>query len=239
MPATPPTTGAWLDDGPVSPDWAAPTGAPPGLVGRSTAGATALGPDRNLPPAAVYLALLVALALVASLVWGLGGFERRTDVLRDTAVGTSISTGPYELRFTGATAQQRTRFDDVVTWRVTMTGEGRTTGEESMAPDHLGDFGMFVAKDDASGEVQLPQGQTFGPRQRIGGAFTPGLPLQPYAVQFDFSAAYRPQDTVTFVVYELEFRDSSLLGNQDEQWRNASGAYRFRLPLEVLPAAIS
>jgi hypothetical protein len=232
VPPLPSPPGVWLDDGAISPDWAAPTSTDP-------SGATAVGPRRTLPPAAVHLTLLVALALVASLVWGLGGFARRTDVLRDTPVGTSISTGPYELRFTGATAQQRTGFDGTVTWRVTMTGEGRTTGDESIAPDYLGDFGMFVAKDDASGEVQIPQSQTFGPRQRIGGAFTPGLPLQPYAVQFDFSAAYRPQDTVTFVVYELELRDSSLLGNQDEEWRNATAAHRFRLPLEVLPTAVS
>jgi hypothetical protein len=150
-----------------------------------------------------------------------------------------VATGPYELRFTGATAQQRTSFNGEVTWRVTMTGEGRTTGDESMAPDYQGDFGMFVARDDASGEVQTPEGQTFGPRQRIGGAFTPGLPLQPFAVQFDFSDEYQPQGTVTFVVYQLELRDSSLLGNQDEEWRNATAAYRFHLPLEVLPAAVS
>lgn len=187
----------------------------------------------------VGLAAGLVLVLLVALVAGLGGLERRTDVLRDTPVGALVRTGPYELRFTGATAQQRTGFDDVVSWRVVVTGEGRTTGDESLAPEYSGDYGMFVAKDEASGEVQLPQGETFGPRQRIGGHFTPGLPLQPFAVQFDFSQDYRPQDHVTFVVWDLELRDTSLLGNQDETWRNAERASRLTLPLQVLPPATS
>jgi hypothetical protein len=223
----PPPTQVWLDAGEVNSTWTAPE-----VPARPWTRAP-------LPPGAVYLALVVSLALVGALILGAGGLERRRDILQSTAVGTAVTTGPYELRFTGATAQQRTRFDDTVQWRVTMTGEGRTTGEESIAPNYLGDFGMFVAKDEASGEVQVPQGQTFGPRQRIGGTFTPGLPLQPFAVQFDFSKDFRPQDRVMFVVYQLELRDASLLGNQDEEWRNAKSAYRFDLPLEVLPAAIS
>ena len=39
--------------------------------------------------------------------------------------------------------------------------------------------------------------------------------------------------------YDLEFRDSSLLGDQEPQWRNADEASRFELPVEVLPPAIS
>ena len=218
----PPPSRVWLDEGLVDQSW-----TPPGPA------------VRTWSPAVVGLVVGLALVLVVALVLGLGGLERRTDVLRDTPVGSTVRTGPYELRFTGATAQQRTGFDDAVTWRVVMTGEGRTTGEESLAPDYAGDHGMFVAKDEASREVQLPQGETFGPGQRIGGRFTPGLPMQPFAVQFDFSPDYRPQERVTFVVYQLELRDSSLLGNQDEQWRNAQQAYRFELPLQVLPAATS
>jgi hypothetical protein len=225
VPTVRPPSRSWLDEGEVSAAWGPPAGTP--------------DHGRTLSPATVPLAVLVALALVLAVVGGLGGFERRTNLLHDTPTGMLVATGPYELRFTSATAQQRTRYDGVVTWRVTMTGEGRTTGKVTIAPEYSGDYGMFVAKDDASGEIQVPQGQTFGPRQRIGGAFTPGLPLQPFTVQFDFSSAYRPQRDVTFVVYRLELRDASLLGNQDEEWRNATWAYRFHLPLEVLPTAQS
>ena len=200
---------------------------------------TALVEGRQLPPAAVYLALLVALALVAALIWGLGGLERRRDLLRATPVGASFGTGPYEFRFTGATAQQRTDFDGRAFWRVIATGEGRTTGEESIVPRWSGDDGMFVARDPVSREVQVPSAQTFGVEQRFDGSFTPGLPPQPFAVQFEFSDRYSPGPTVTFVVYDLELRDASLLGNEDEQWRNADHAAGIELPLQVLPPALS
>lgn len=194
---------------------------------------------RPLPPAAVYLALLVSLALVTALVWGLGGFERRRDLLRPTPVGAEISTGPYTFRFTGASAQQRTDFDGRVFWRVVATGEGRTTGDESIAPRWSGDDGMFAARDPLTREVQLPSAQTLGAEQRFGGTFTPGLPAQPFAVQFEFSDRYRPGPTVTFVVHDLELRDPSLLGDGDEEWRNADRAAGIELPVQVLPPALS
>lgn len=219
-PARPPL---WLDEAEVDAGWPDPTGR-----------------RRTLPPGAVYLALLVALALVAALVWGLGGFRRRTDVLEDTAPGTLVTAGPYELRFSEVTAQQRTDFRGGVTWRVTVTGEGRTTGDVTIAPTYFGDHGMFVAKDEASGDVQVPKSQSFRTSGSLSGAaFTPGLPLQPYRLDFDFPHSYRPGPTLVFVAYRLEFRDSSLLGDQEPQWRNADTAYRFRLPVRVLPPAIS
>ena len=90
MPAETAVSRVWLDEGQVDPSWSAPS-APP----RRSA----------LPPGA--LSALVAAVLVALVLptWVLGGFERRTDLLRPTAVGTLVTTGPYELRFTRATAQ--------------------------------------------------------------------------------------------------------------------------------------
>jgi len=140
-PAEPPL---WLDEAQVDPAWPDPTGR-----------------RLRLPPGAVYLALLVALALVAALLWGLGGFRSRTDVLEDTAPGALVTAGPYELRFSEVTAQQRTDFRGGVTWRVTVMGEGRTTGDVTIAPTSVGDHAMFVAKDEASGEVELPTSQFF------------------------------------------------------------------------------
>lgn len=185
---------------------------------------------------------MVALALVVlvALTWVLGGFGRRSDLLRPTAVGTLVATGPYELRFTHATAQQRTTYDDRVVWRVTAIGEGRTTGDVTTAPDHLGDDGMFVARDPASGEVRTPESQSFRPAGFVSSsAFTPGLPLQPFRVELEFPGTYRPDRTLTFVVFDLEFRDNSLLGDQDPQWRNADAGSRFELPVQVLPPAVS
>ncbi len=223
-PADPDTAPVWRDAGPLDPRWRPPTGAE----------------NRAVRPAVVLVALLVVLVLLVGLVWRLGGFEERDDVVTDAPVGSTIDTGPYQLRFTEATAQQRTDFRNQVTWRVTAIGEGLTTGSESMAPRYLGNGSMFGAKDPASGEVQTPQSLAFREGSAtFGGAFTPGLPMQPLAVSFDFSARYKPGQTVTFVVYDLDFRDTSLLGNQDPQWANSSHASRLRLPLRVLPPQLS
>ncbi|WP_375424418.1 hypothetical protein [uncultured Friedmanniella sp.] len=225
MPASPvpsPAT-AWWDEGAVDPQW-----GPPGP------------PSRTLSPAAVVLAVSLVLVLLLGLVWRLGGFEARTDVVADAAVGSTLDTGPYQLRFTEATAQQRTDFQNRVTWRVTMVGEGLTTGDESITPDYDGDDGMFVAKDPAGGEVQTPSSVSFRPGSSLfGGSFTPGLPLQPFSVTFDFSEGYRPPATVTFLVYDVELRDTSLLGNQDPEWANTAYASRLRLPLRVLAPVTS
>ena len=215
----------WLDEGEVDPTWPAPA---------------APTRRRSLPPAAAWGLVAAALVAVVALMWVLGGFERRTDLIRPAAVGSLVSTGPYELRFSGATAQQRTTYDDQVVWRVTAIGEGRTTGDVTIAPDHLGDDAMFVTKDPASGVVSTPEGQSFRPGGFVSSkAFTPGLPPQPFQVEFELPRTYQPGPTISFVVFDLEFRDSSLLGDQEPQWRNADEASRFELPVEVLPPATS
>ena len=225
MPAETSVSRVWLDEGEVNPTWSPPT---------------APSRRRSLPPGAAWALVSAALVAVVALIWALDGFERRTDLIRPTAVGSLVSTGPYELRFTTATAQQRTTYDDQVVWRVTAVGEGRTTGDFTIAPDYLGDDGMFVAKDPVSGLVTTPESQSFRPGGFVSSnAFTPGLPLQPFRVEFELPGTYRPGPTISFVVFDLEFRDNSLLGDQEPQWRNADEASRFELPVEVLPPATS
>ncbi len=219
------TSRVWLDEGEVDATWSPPDAQPP---------------EQAVRPVLTYGGIGLALVLVVALVWGLGGFDRRTDALLDTPVGTTVTTGPYQLRFTEATAQQRTDNQGEVSWRVSVRGEGLTTGTTTIAPDYLGDDGMFAAKDRATGEVQTPEGQTFRPGgATFGGAFTPGLPMQPLAIQFDFTKDYRPGTDLTFVVFQLELSDTSLLGNQDERWNNTDTAYRFQVPVTELPPATS
>lgn len=218
-------TRARLDEGEVDPARAAPVEPPP---------------RRFPPPAGAYVLLAAGLVGVFIVVWALGGFAQRTNALGRVPVGTLLSTGPYELRFTGATAQQHTDYQGKVSWRVAAVGEGRTTGDVTIVPDYFGDDGMFAAKDQASGEVQLPESQSFRPGGFVrSAAFTPGLPLQPFVVQFEFTRAFVPGDTVTFAVFDLEFRDNSLLGDQDPQWRSADTGNRLELPLTVLEPATS
>jgi hypothetical protein len=79
---------------------------------------------------------------------GIRRFKKRTDLLRTTPPGTLFTTGPYEFRFTDATAQRRKDFDGTPFWRVVMIGEGRTTGKESISPGYLPNSGMFISRDD-------------------------------------------------------------------------------------------
>jgi hypothetical protein len=72
-----------------------------------------------------------------------GGFERRTDLLKTVPPGALITTGPYEFRFTEATAQHKKDFDGSLYWEVVMIGEGRTTGNESISPSYMAAAGCL------------------------------------------------------------------------------------------------
>jgi hypothetical protein len=72
----------------------------------------------------VYGSIFVVLVLLVVAVWGFGGLKRRTDSLRTVPVGTLFTTGPYEFRFTEATAQHKKNYDDTFYWEVVMVGEG-------------------------------------------------------------------------------------------------------------------
>jgi len=221
----------WLDDAPVQAGWAPPAGSAP----------SAELPGRRIPAAVVYGTVALSLVLIATAVWGLGGLKLRTDVFRDVPVGSMISTGPYELSFTEVTAQRKVGFDQTRYWEVTAVGSGRTTGVSSIAPVWDGEYGMFVAKDAASREVQLPSGAKLGgpaaSSDRRG--FTPGLGAIPYAVTFKFSEGYRPGATLRFVVYDLDFYDNSILKDGEKAWHNAAYGSRLLLPVRVLPDAPS
>jgi hypothetical protein len=53
----------------------------------------------------VYGGMLLSLLLLVGLTYLAGGFEKRTDLLEQVQPGDLIVTGPYELRFTEATAK--------------------------------------------------------------------------------------------------------------------------------------
>lgn len=228
VPVPPDGAERWLDDAPVGEDWAAPT--PPGR--RRSSG-------RRVPAAVVYGAVLLALVLIVVAIWGLGGLRQRTDVFRNVPVGSLVSTGPYVLSFTEATAQLTTDFDDTSYWKVTVIGSGRSTATKTMAPTWSGDESMFLAKDDASQELELPTSTSFGGVDALldRDAFTPGLAPILYAVTFKFHESYRPGATLRFVAYDLDFYDNSLLGDGDKAWHNDNSGSRMFLPVRVLPKA--
>ena len=214
--------GAWLDEGEVSPQWPAPVGDPP---------------HRSASGGLVYGAIALALVLVIGAIWGLGGFERRTDLLRNVAPGTLITTGPYEFRFTEATAQAKsdTAGGAITGWEIVMIGEARTTDDTSVSPDALGNDGMLVSKDDASGEIAVPDSTNYGQDQSYErNQLTPGLPRIAYTVTFKYANSYQPQPTIRLAVSELIYT-TPYLASDEEGWKNGTYSFQYHLPVRVLP----
>jgi hypothetical protein len=218
-------TAAWLDEGEVSPEWAPPAGDP---VRRSP-----------VPGPLMYGGVVLALALLLAVVWGTGGFNRRSDLLRPVEPGALISTGPFEFTFTEATAQQQRDLDgNITTWEIVVIGQARTTGDETIAPDYFGDSGMFALRDLASGTIVSPKNamigevndRGFSPRQHL----VPGLPLTGYRLIFDLPVGYQPGPTIRFGVIDLVYENRYLV-TEEEGWGNGTYGSRFDLPLRVLP----
>jgi hypothetical protein len=182
--------------------------------------------------------LVLALALLIGLTWAAGGFDQRTDLRTVVAPGTTVSTGPYEFTFTGGTAQRVTGLHDAQIYRIVLSGTGRVTGSEAMAPDTLNP--MFIAKDPRSPAYQEPEGQQFGVEEYRGSSggsfFTPGLPAVPYRLTFDFPAdQIEIGPDIQLGVWILEYRDVTLLQTGDVRWAPSERLYRYQLPLRRLP----
>ena len=221
-PAESTKSAAGYDPAAIDPSWGPPSG--PAASG-----------SKSIPAPLLYGSIVLALVLLVVAIWAFGGFERRTDLLKTTPPGTLITTGPYEFRFTEATAQRKRNFDGTFSWELVMIGEGRTTGKESISPTYIGNSSMFVSKDDASQEVVLPDSARMGHNRGFDRhRFTPGLPLSAYAVVFKFKDTYRPGPTIRFAVWELEY-GKHYLASEEEGWHNGTYGYQFYLPLRVLP----
>jgi hypothetical protein len=197
------------------------------------------GPDaagrKAIPAPLLYGSILLALVLLVVAIWGFGGFKRRTDILKTVAPGALFTTGPYEFRFTEATAQHWTDYDGTVYWEIVMVGEGRTTGKESISPSYMPNSGMFVSKDDVTQQIVQPdhvemgEGDSFDRRD-----FTPGLPLIPYSVVFKYDDRYRPGPTIRFVIWDVVY-GKRYLASDEEAWHNGNFGSQLYLPVRVLP----
>jgi hypothetical protein len=102
---------AVLDSRVVDPSW------PPPHNDRS--GSEAPG-RKTIPASLVYGSLFLVLVLLVVAVCGFGSFKRRTDLLRTVPVGTLLTTGPYEFRFSEATAQHKENYDGTFYWEVVL-----------------------------------------------------------------------------------------------------------------------
>jgi hypothetical protein len=216
--------GAWLDEGDVNPGWAPPVGDPvhPSRVRRGL----------------VYGGALLSLVMVIGLLYVAGGFEKRTDLLEPVAPGTLIVSGPFELRFTEATAQPQPEADGKIReWKIIAIGEARTTGEETMAPTIYGANGMFALEDPATDRLAEPARATIGESAtRYGNpraSLAPGLSATSYRLEFTMPPEYEPGSAVSLGIAELVFEDPYLVSDE-KTWDNGLFGFRVELPLRVL-----
>lgn len=194
-------------------------------------------PCRSLSAGLLTGLIAAAVVLAVGVVWAVGGFEKRRDLLTEIAPGTTITTGPYTFSFSEITAQRTTDYADRVVWELIALGTGASTDTETGAPDY-DDSGSFVSRDVASGEVQVPKSIGFGD-ETTRTDFTPGLPPVPFTVTFAYPEAYQPQPTLQFVVFDLEQYDNALLGEGEEEWHSTGQGYSMNLPVRVLPERTS
>ncbi len=201
--------------------------------GPAPTGETTADHRRRLSAGLLTGLIAAAVVLIVAVVWAVGGFEKRRDLLTEISPGTTITTGPYTFTFTEVTAQRTIDVSDRIQWEVIALGTGESNDTETGAPDY-GDSGSFVSRDVASREVQVPKGIRFSDGE-VRHNFTPGLAPVPFSVSFNYPESYQPQATLQFVVFDLEKYDNALLGEGDEEWHSAGKGYSMNLPIRILP----
>ena len=187
----------------------------------------------------VYGGLVLALVLVIAVLWGAGGFGRRTDLLRPVEPGAMISTGPFELTFTEATAEQVIDSKGTVTrWRIVVIGQARTTGDETLAPKYFGNDSMFAIRDPGTDTAADPKSATVGEPDELGlsarSSLAPGLPPMEYRLTFELPPAYQPGPAIRLGVMDLVY-EARYLTSDEEGWFNGTYGSRVDLPVRVLP----
>lgn len=176
----------WLDSDQLQDDWRAPV--------------------RGLRVGRIVLAVVVALALFAGVLWAAGGFRERTDERIMVEPGVVFETGPFQFSFHTARIWEVKYGDEPrEDWKIRVYGFGRTTGDQSRSPSSrhmaIGVMGSGVAEDASVSAV--------GQLRDYGAELQPGMAMMPVELEADLPADFEPGDTIDLAVAKLEFENRS------------------------------
>jgi hypothetical protein len=177
-------------------------------------------------------AVAAGLVLVLGLVALLGGFKARKDLFVPVAVGSVITTGPFEVTIEKATVRHSSFQNG---WLVEVSGTARTTGDDSIAPE-TGSSGFVYARSTSTREVQASKSFSLGTGDIITRlhVLAPGLPAVPWTLDFTFAQA--PGAELLVVVFEQEYTTPWIFG-REMGWRPGRHGSTMTIPLEQLPDA--
>ena len=190
----------------------------------------------RLPTAArVLLAAVLVLAVLVAGLWAAGGFQTRQTLI-DKQAGEPLDLGPVEL-----TVQQAISYDFAGEAQIEVPASCRLTTGQSAGTVHYAIARNSFAGVRVNGEVQLSSevmmtlgvddGLYFGQTREV---LSPGVPAVPCVLRFTLPLAALDADTVTVLLWQLQFTEQSNVKNDQETsktWNASSDGYRVQLPL--------
>jgi hypothetical protein len=182
---------------------------------------------------------VLAVVVVIGLVFGLGGFNKRSDAFESSGLGQELDCRNLVFTFTGATVRHVASQYAGDHWEVVALGSVRNPNEEALSVP-TGDYGQFAFKDEASKQVVVPDGSTpmlLGDDSHRA-YVPPGIGAISIAVPVDFDNSYQPGSEILLAVVKMEYTDNAVLGLSGGQaeWNTDSLAstYLVHLPLTRL-----
>ncbi|MGV8907501.1 MAG: hypothetical protein ACOH1Y_00820 [Propionicimonas sp.] len=152
----------------------------------------------------------LAVAVIISLVVGLGGFAKRTDNLTPVELGTEIDSHNLVFTISGATLQKVANFGGGNEWSVEASGSVRNPNDEALYPI-LGPTGNFVVHDRASGLTADANSALVGD-SRNRELVPPGNTSLPLTISFTLPEEYVPQEGIELAIAQMEYTDNVVLG---------------------------
>lgn len=176
----------------------------------------------------------LVLAVALALVWALGGF-RGGALLVPARVGETLHLGPMDFVAIDARAARSTYSTD---WVVQVHGTCTAIDPGGVKVDLFNSDNVVMADDvsrdrrvfaeDYSTSLLLDTDRQAS-LQRT--ALGPGLGPMPCAFQARMPESFTPGSGLLFGLARMDFRDTSVTGDQDPVWTPGAQTYRLNLPV--------